>query len=113
LPTAQKVGLLVSADRTENISRGCYCCVATNCHRCVFTSALRSNKRGEARLLFLLLRAFRGFCGSAVLALGKYATIPYNGAGKILLLEGLNLDSPDVEPLILNRFQVFIELSYN
>jgi hypothetical protein len=47
--TEYSVVLLVSADRTENISRGCYCCVATNYRRDVFTSALRSNKRGEER----------------------------------------------------------------
>jgi hypothetical protein len=35
--------LLVSANRTENISRGSYCCVLTNCCRDVFTSALHSN----------------------------------------------------------------------
>jgi hypothetical protein len=37
--------LLVSADRTENISHGFYGCVLTNCRRDVFTSALRSNFR--------------------------------------------------------------------
>jgi hypothetical protein len=37
--------LLVSADRTENISRGSFCCVSTNCRRDVFTSALHSNVR--------------------------------------------------------------------
>jgi hypothetical protein len=54
--TENSVVLLVSADRTENISRGCYCYVATNFRRGVFSSALRSKKRGEAGLL-LLLRA--------------------------------------------------------
>jgi hypothetical protein len=43
--TENSVVLLVSAYRTENISRGCYYCVATNCRRDAFTSALRSNKR--------------------------------------------------------------------
>jgi hypothetical protein len=37
--------LLVSADRTENISRDSYCCVSTNCSRDAFTYALRSNVR--------------------------------------------------------------------
>jgi hypothetical protein len=44
--TENPVVFLVSADRTENISRGFYCCVSTNCHRDVFTSALRSNGSG-------------------------------------------------------------------
>jgi hypothetical protein len=46
--TENSVVLLVSADRTENISRGCYCCVASNCRRDMFT--LRSNRRGAATL---------------------------------------------------------------
>jgi hypothetical protein len=66
--------LLVSADRTENISCGCYCCVATNCHRNVFTSALPSNRQGEVRLLFLLLRAY--FEVSAVQQLLHGANMP-------------------------------------
>jgi hypothetical protein len=41
--TENPVVLLVSTDRTENISRGSYCCVLTNCCRDVPTSALRSN----------------------------------------------------------------------
>jgi hypothetical protein len=38
--------LLVSADRTENISRGSYCFVSTKGCRDVFTSALHSNGHG-------------------------------------------------------------------
>jgi hypothetical protein len=34
------------ADRTENISRGTYCCVSTNCRRDMFSSAFRSHGRG-------------------------------------------------------------------
>jgi hypothetical protein len=45
-PTENPVVLLDGADRTENISRGTYCCVSTNCRRDVFTSALRSNRHG-------------------------------------------------------------------
>jgi hypothetical protein len=46
-PNITRVALYsLRADRTENISRGSYCCVSTNCRRDMFTSALRNNGRG-------------------------------------------------------------------
>jgi hypothetical protein len=88
--TENSVVLLVSTDCTENISRGCYRCVATHCCRDVFTSALHSNKRGAATLstvacvtqqqvvntrTSIVVCVFRGFCISTVPTWGKYATI--------------------------------------
>jgi hypothetical protein len=129
--TEKSVVLLVSSDRTENISRGCYCRVATNCRIYVFTSALRSNERGAATLYtvacvltcllscciatvaarthccvrypttsskhsffqdtILLLRAFRGFCGWTIIALGKYAKIRFHGLVLTWLGAGITL----------------------
>jgi hypothetical protein len=43
--TENPVVLLVSSDRTENLSRSSYCCMSTNWHRDVLTSALHSNVR--------------------------------------------------------------------
>jgi hypothetical protein len=36
----------LSTNSTENISRGCYRCVVTNCRRDVFNSVLHSNEQG-------------------------------------------------------------------
>jgi hypothetical protein len=80
--TETSVVLLLSADGTENISRSCYCCVATNFRRDVFTSALRSNELGEACVTqqraintrtSIVACVFPGSCGLTVLDLGKYA----------------------------------------